>query len=37
MIPLVAASTEAQMAENLGALDIALTDEEVERLNNARA
>ncbi len=37
VIPLVAASTEAQMAENLGALDIALTDEEVERLNNARA
>lgn len=35
VIPLIAASTEAQMRENLGALDGTLTDEQMERLNRA--
>ncbi|MFL7794415.1 MAG: aldo/keto reductase [Anaerolineae bacterium] len=35
VLPLVAASTQEQMDENLGALDIVLTDEQMERLNTA--
>lgn len=35
IIPLIAASDEAQLRENLGALDISLTDEQMERLNTA--
>ena len=35
IIPLIAASTPAQLAENLGALDVRLSDEQMERLNHA--
>ena len=35
VIPLMAASTDEQIQENLGALDINLTDEQMARLNNA--
>ena len=35
IIPLIAASDEAQMAENLAALDVVLTDEQMRRLNVA--
>jgi aryl-alcohol dehydrogenase-like predicted oxidoreductase len=37
VIPLIAASTGAQMQENLAALEIKLTDDEVEQLNSASA
>ncbi len=35
VIPLIAASTEAQLAENLGALDVKLSAEQMDRLNSA--
>ena len=35
VIPLVAASTKEQMEENLGALDIKLSAEQMEHLNSA--
>lgn len=35
VIPLIAASTEDQLAENVGALDVQLTAEQMERLNSA--
>ncbi len=35
VIPLVAASSEAQLAENLGALDFRLSDDQMQRLNSA--
>ena len=35
VIPLMAASTDEQIEENLGALDINLSDEQMSRLNNA--
>jgi aryl-alcohol dehydrogenase-like predicted oxidoreductase len=37
VIPLMAASTDEQMAENLGALDITLSAEQIERLSEASA
>lgn len=37
VIPLMAASTDEQMKENLGALDIALSVEQMDRLNKASA
>jgi aryl-alcohol dehydrogenase-like predicted oxidoreductase len=37
VIPLVAASTTAQMQENLGALEIDLSAEQMARLNSASA
>lgn len=37
VIPLVAASTTDQMAENLGALDLELSNEQMRRLNGASA
>jgi aryl-alcohol dehydrogenase-like predicted oxidoreductase len=37
VIPLMAASTDAQMAENLGALEVTLSAEQMERLNEASA
>ncbi|NDJ76249.1 MAG: aldo/keto reductase [Chloroflexi bacterium] len=37
VIPLIAASSHAQMAENLAALDLTLTPEHMQRLNAARA
>ena len=35
VLPLIAASTKEQMGENLEAVDIVLTDEQMERLNGA--
>jgi aryl-alcohol dehydrogenase-like predicted oxidoreductase len=35
VLPLIAASTKEQMGENLEAVDIVLTDEQMERLNAA--
>jgi len=35
VLPLIAASTEAQMRENLGALDVILSPEQMERLDSA--
>ncbi|MCA9911990.1 MAG: aldo/keto reductase [Anaerolineae bacterium] len=35
VIPLVAASSEKQLAENIGALDVQLSDEQMQRLNTA--
>lgn len=35
VLPLIAASTKEQMSENLGALEIVLTDDQMERLNTA--
>jgi aryl-alcohol dehydrogenase-like predicted oxidoreductase len=35
VIPLIAASSEAQLAENIGALDVNLSAEQMERLNTA--
>ncbi|MEO8395544.1 MAG: aldo/keto reductase, partial [Chloroflexota bacterium] len=35
IIPLIAASDEAQLAENLGALDLTLSAEQMQRLNQA--
>lgn len=35
VIPLIAASTEAQLAENIGALELELSAEQMERLNSA--
>ena len=35
VIPIIAASTEAQMRENLGALDLTLSEEQTRRLNEA--
>ncbi len=35
VIPLIAASTADQLAENIGALDFTLTAEQMERLNTA--
>jgi diketogulonate reductase-like aldo/keto reductase len=37
IIPVMAASTDAQMAENLAALELKLTAEEMETLNRAGA
>ena len=37
ILPVMAASTDEQMVENLAALDLKLTAEEMERLNNAGA
>jgi len=37
VLPLIAASTPAQMRENLAALDVRLSDEQMQRLNAARA
>ncbi|MBN1563019.1 MAG: aldo/keto reductase [Anaerolineae bacterium] len=37
VLPLIAASTTQQMAENIGALDITLSAEQMTRLNEARA
>ena len=37
IVPVIAASTDAQMAENLGALDVVLSDAQVARLNAAGA
>jgi aryl-alcohol dehydrogenase-like predicted oxidoreductase len=37
IIPVMAASTEAQMRENLGTLDVHLSSEQMQRLNNAAA
>jgi len=37
IIPLIAASTESQLAENVGALEVRLTDEQMERLNTSGA
>ena len=37
VIPLMAASTDEQMAENLGALEVTLSAEQMERLNEASA
>ena len=37
VIPLVAASTDEQMKENMGALDITLSAEQMDRLNSASA
>jgi aryl-alcohol dehydrogenase-like predicted oxidoreductase len=37
IIPLVAASTEAQLAENIAALDVRLSDQQMERLTRAGA
>jgi aryl-alcohol dehydrogenase-like predicted oxidoreductase len=37
VLPLIAASTPAQMDENIGALNVKLTADQMERLNNARA
>lgn len=37
VIPVMAASTEAQMEENLGALEVQLSDEQMTRLNEAGA
>jgi aryl-alcohol dehydrogenase-like predicted oxidoreductase len=36
-IPLIAASTKEQMQENLGALDVKLSAEQMQRLNDAKA
>ncbi len=37
VLPLIAASTAAQLAENIGTLDVTLSAEQMERLNTARA
>jgi len=37
VLPLIAASSEVQMKENLQALEISLSAEEMERLNQAGA
>lgn len=37
LIPLIAASTEAQMQENLDALNVTLSEEQMQRLNEAAA
>lgn len=37
VLPLVAASTSQQLAENIDALDLTLTDQQMKRLNMARA
>ena len=37
VIPLMAASTDEQMRENLGALDVVLSAEQMERLDQASA
>lgn len=37
VLPLIAASTEAQLAENLGALDVQLSADQMQRLNEAGA
>ncbi len=37
VLPLIAASTPAQMRENLAALDVRLSDDQMQRLNAARA
>lgn len=37
VLPLIAASTPAQMRENLAALEVRLSDEQMQRLNAARA
>ncbi|MFO7321375.1 MAG: aldo/keto reductase [Chloroflexota bacterium] len=36
ILPIIAASNEEQLRDNLGALDIRLSDEQMERLNSAR-
>ncbi len=37
VVPLIAASTPEQLAENIGALDVRLSDQQMQRLNDARA
>jgi aryl-alcohol dehydrogenase-like predicted oxidoreductase len=37
VLPLISAGSEAQIAENLGALDVRLSDDQMERLTNATA
>jgi aryl-alcohol dehydrogenase-like predicted oxidoreductase len=37
VLPLISASSDAQLDENLGALDVQLSAEQMERLNNAQA
>jgi len=37
VLPLIAASTPDQMRENLAALDVRLSDDQMQRLNTARA
>jgi aryl-alcohol dehydrogenase-like predicted oxidoreductase len=37
VLPLIAASTSEQLAENIGALDVTLSADQMERLNEARA
>ncbi len=37
ILPIIGGSTEAQLAENLGALDVVLSDEQMVRLNEAGA
>jgi aryl-alcohol dehydrogenase-like predicted oxidoreductase len=37
VLPLIAASTSDQMCENIAALDVRLSDEQMQRLNAARA